>query len=203
MAALLSKDDFRRIGLSIAVALAMVAGGAAAVVGTQRFLKVEQQSHKAALAKRNDLRTRLSRAREEELEIKQRIARFNELSERGVIGAERRLEWVEQIRRIRQARKLLDIQYEIAPQRIVETAELPGGSGSFDFLASAMRLRMDLLHEEDLLNFLADLRAAISAHVQVDSCNLERVAGGGERSGARLRADCALDLITLSEKAGA
>lgn len=203
MAALLSRDDFRRIGLSLAIALAMLAGGAAAVAYSTRTLQAEQKTHRAALAKRNEVRGKLSRAREEEMDLRQKIGHFNELGTRGIVGDERRLEWVEQIRRIRQARRLLELQYEIAPQRVLDGTELPGAGGKFEFLASATRLKMDLVHEEDLLNFLADLRASMPAHLQVDSCVVERVApGGGDRTAARLKADCALDFVTLREKPG-
>lgn len=205
MAAAFSRDDFRRVGLSLAIALAMLAGGAATVAYSLKLLQAEQKASRAATAQRNEIRGKLSRAREEEQEIRRKIARYNDLAARGIVGDERRLEWVEQIRRIRQARRLLDVQYEIAPQRVLDTSELPGGSGKFDFFASATRLKMDLLHEEDLLNFLADLRATMPAHLQVDSCVVERSApaGGGERGlAARLKAECAIDFITIREKQG-
>lgn len=199
-----TRDDFKRISLALAAALAMAAAGAAAVVAARALLQHEQKANRSELSRRNEIGGKLARAREEEQELRQKIARFNDLSARGVIGAEQRLEWVEQIRRIRNARRLLDIQYEIAPQRVLDAAQLPGASGKFDFLASTMTLKMELLHEGDLLGFLADLRAALAAHVRVASCSVARApAGRGDRPvGARLQADCTIDLVTLREKEG-
>ncbi|MBA3902720.1 MAG: hypothetical protein C0522_03450 [Rhodocyclaceae bacterium] len=204
MAALISKDDFRRIRLSLALALVMVAGGGAIAFGSTRLLETERKANREALAKRSEIQGRLSRAREEEQEIKQKIARFNALQARGIIGEEQRLDWVELIRQIRSARKLYDIQYEIAPQRPLEGAGTAAGTGGgYDFLASTMRLQMPLLHEEDLLNFLSDLRTSARAYIRPRDCVVERVPKGpSERGGAmpQLKAECSIDWITIREK---
>lgn len=203
MAALISKDDFRRIRLSLALALVMIAAGGAIAFGSTRLLETERKANREALSKRNEIQGKLSRARDEEQEIKQKIARFNALQARGIIGEEHRLDWVEQIRQIRNARKLFDIQYEIAPQRPLDGA---GAGGGYDFFVSTMRLQMPLLHEEDLLNFLSDLRNSARAYIRPRDCKVERFPKGpSERGGAmpQLKAECSIDWITIREKKGA
>jgi hypothetical protein len=66
-----------------------------------------------------------------------------------------------------------------------------------------MRVQLDLLHEEDLLRFLADLRASGNAYYAVKSCNLTRTgqAATGTTMTPRLRAVCEIDLITVIDKA--
>jgi len=206
MATSFSQDDFRRIRLSLAAAIVMAAVGGAIVYASMLLHQAEKKNQAMAQAKRAEIQGKLMRAREEELDIKGKIARYNALSSRGIFGEEQRLDWVEQIRRIKTARKLFDIQYEIAPQQAIDAATLPGSSANFDFLSSPMQMKMKLLHEEDLLNFLADLRAAAQAYLRVRRCDVERLPkAAGESRGIppQLSADCTIDWITIRERKGA
>ncbi|MBI4988900.1 MAG: hypothetical protein HZC23_08790 [Rhodocyclales bacterium] len=206
MAATFTQDDFRRIRLSLAAALLMIATGAAAVYASIQMKQAEEKNNKAALAKRGESQRRLNLARDEELEIKQKIARFNELSARGIFGEEQRLDWVEQIRQIKQARKLFDIQYEIAPQQLADAVTVPGRSANFEYLASPMQVQMKLLHEDDLLNFLADLRSTAKAYLRVRKCDVSRLPRVPSERGSvapQLSADCTIDWITIRERKGA
>jgi hypothetical protein len=60
---------------------------------------------------------------------------------------------------------------------------------------------MLLLHEGDLMNFLADLQAGIKAHVSVRNCIVTRrergAAPGATTLQPRLRAECQVDLISV------
>lgn len=206
MAATFSKDDFRRIRLSLAAAVVMLAAGGALVYASMQLNQAEKKSRTAAQAKRLDNQGRLARARDEELEIKKKIARYNDLSARGIFGEERRLDWVERIRAIKNERKLFDIQYEITPQQTIDAATLPGASASYEFLSSTMQMRMKLLHEEDLLNFIGDLRTTAQAFIRVRRCDVERLPKAtSEVRGLppQLAADCTIEWITVRERKSA
>lgn len=206
MAAPISKDDFKRISLSLAGAIIMVAAGGAAVFASTQLLQSDKKDNGAAQAQRTEIQGRLARARDEELEVKAKIARFNELTNRGIFGLEQRLDWIEAIRQVKGARKLFDIQYEIAPQQALDSAILPGSSPNFEFLSSSMQMRMKLLHEDDLLNFLSDLRTSAQAFLRVRRCNVERLPkSAGEVSGLppQLSADCTIEWITIRERKAA
>jgi hypothetical protein len=207
MAAMITKDDFRRIRLALAAALVMLVAGAAIVFAALQLHQAEKKEQAAAQARRAEIQGKLIRARDEEAEIKKKIARFNELAGRGIFGEERRLDWVELIRRIQDARKLIDVQYEIAPQQTLDAATLPGAGGGFDYLASTMQLRMKLLHEVDLLNFLADLRQSAQAFIRVRRCDVKRLPRGAPAEGPglppQLDAECTIDWITIRERKGA
>jgi hypothetical protein len=108
------------------------------------------------------------------------------------------------MRQAKAARNLYDLQFEIAPQQVIEPELLPGSSGDYEFRSSAMRLQMHLLHEGDLLGFVGDLRDSAHAYVRPRSCVVERLApSAGEAparttaSGPQLRADCMIDWITI------
>lgn len=207
MATTMTKDDFRRIRLALAAALVMLVAGAAVVYAAMQLHQAEKKNQAMAQAKRAEIQGKLVRARDEEAEIKNKIARFNALAARGIFGEERRLDWVELIRRIQDARKLIDVQYEIAPQQPLDANILPGAGGAFDYLASTMQLRMKLLHEEDLLNFLTDLRQSAQAHIRVRRCDVERLPRGAPAGGhglpPQLAAECTIDWITIRERKGA
>ena len=194
----LNIHDFGSIRASVVVFVLLVVAGAAAVAGSLYVSRQMQREHRLAVVQRSEIQAKLSRAREEEQEIRNKLKRYEELMARGYIGSENRLDWVDRIRAIKTARKLLDIEYELAPQRRLDE----GAVGGYDFMSSNMRLQMQLLHEEDLTNFLADLHATVPAYLRVNSCNVERLQRTGQERGtvALLRADCSIDWITLREK---
>lgn len=201
---MITSDDFRRVRWALLGALAMAALGAAILFLTHRATQQARIEARQSEARLRESAGKLKQARDEQSEIASRIGRFGELAQSGVIGEERRLEWIERIKAIRAARKLYDMQYEIVPQRPLAATVAPGESGNFEFLASSMKLSMDLLHEEDLLNFLDDLSRTPGAFVRPESCTLERT-GTSENTGKyvvgpQLRATCVVDWITIRER---
>ncbi len=195
----------QRIAGPAIIAIALVAAGAAAVAVTSQLLSAARAEQQAARAQRQAEQNTLARVRDEAREISERLVDYRKLVDRGLVGEERRLDWVDRINAIKAARKLPELKYTIAPQRI---AEYPGfsGGGDVELLASAMRVDMGLLHEEDLFRFIGDLRSALSALVVVRTCNVERTPVGEAATARtlapRLRAQCELDLVTIRDKRG-
>lgn len=188
---------FRHIRWALLAMLLMVAAGAGAVYYADQFHARTLAAQARAGAARAEAQNRLARARDEEQELRATTARFNELAQRGVIGDERRLDWVDLIRRIREARKLYELQYEIAPQQPLDAG---AAGGAYPFMRSPMRLTMQLLHEEDLTGFLDDLAAEAPAYLRTRRCTVDRLPQPAEPpAGAtpQLRAECELDWITV------
>lgn len=195
------KTDFRKIQVSLLAAVLMSAAGAAAVLVSLERTKTAQTAKTAASKDRNEFDGKLKQVRNEESEIKEKSALFSNLQARGVIGEEQRLDWVELLKDIRDKRRLFELQYEISPQRALDA----NSNGAFTFYASAMKLQLKLLHEEDLTRLLDDLRNQAKALIQVKSCNVTRLPrNSGERSSnpPQLQADCQIDWITVREAAG-
>ncbi|MBI3522967.1 MAG: hypothetical protein HY066_00350 [Betaproteobacteria bacterium] len=214
-------EDLRRIRWNLALLLVFAVLGAVAVYATLRYAKDAQQVYRQASGKRDEISTKLAHARDEERELRQKFSEYQNIMARGYIGNEHRLDWIEQIRKIKTARKLLDIQYELAPQQLLDSGNpnppAPGSPGArpanapaapaiadtgniigYDFMVSNMQLHMQLLHEDDLLNFLSDLRGSVQAYLRVNKCDVQRFSSPG--STAQLKADCSIDWITLREK---
>jgi len=204
----LDTKDLKRLQWAIAflIILSLVGGGA--VWTTAEMKKSSNQTLLNAAAKRKEIQTKLARTREEQQELTEKLNRFQTLKARGYIGPEQRLNWLEAIGRIKAERRIFKLDYEFAPQRRVDASILPGGAqaGGFEILSSQMRLQIHLLHEGELLAFLADLGGGlrsntIEALVLVRSCALDRLAPGNTDRGSRaqLKADCTLEWITVRE----
>jgi hypothetical protein len=191
----------QRLVVPAIVAVVLAAAGATAVFLVQQIVQQTRAEQKTAAAERQNAQNRLARATDEEREIREKLVDYRKLRERGVIGDEQRLEWVERIAEIKARRKLFDVRYTIEPQR---PAEYPGiaGAGDVEFLVSTMKVDLALLHEDDLFRFLEDLRGALGSHVLVRSCSMRRIERGGAERGLtpRLRAECAIDLVTIRDK---
>lgn len=191
----LTLADWRKLRLPLSLFIALSLGGMAlAIVSHDRQ---QQALHGRAAAEnvRAQAQGKLQQVREEESEIKVKAALFNNLAARGIVGEEQRLDWVELLRDIRSSRRLLDMEYEFSPQQ-----PLNSGPGPWNFYASTMRLQLQLLHEEDLLNVLADLRNTAKAQILVRSCEVSRQPHGPAAAPglqANLKAQCLLDWVTL------
>ncbi|MDE2600144.1 MAG: hypothetical protein KGL40_11035 [Rhodocyclaceae bacterium] len=180
--------------LALALLTALVAG----LFARHLVQGAERQAAAAELAAANS-RNAVQRLQNEEQDIRAKIAAYETLRARGIIGAEQRLDWVELMRNSQRERKLLGLEYEILPRQ-----PWPGnqsGTG-YRFMSSSVRVQIPLLHEGDLLRFLGDVQTGASAFVRLHSCKLQRntmpevQAGGGRHP--NLLADCRMDWITLA-----
>ncbi len=190
------RSDFKRIRSSMLLSLAMLFCGSLTVyyaINDRRQAQRTQANTARVLAGAD---AKLKQVSNEESEVKKKSLIFNQLQERGVIGDEQRLEWIELLKDIRDRRRLLDLEYEIAPQRQIEGSS----DNDFSFYASAMKLQVKLLHEEDLEHLLADLRSQAKALIMVRSCTVSRLPIVSDEH-ANLLAACEIDWITLRNSA--
>lgn len=194
--------EFSLLRNAVLVFLATLAISLAAIAASAWHLRRAHLEEAAALLERDGARSRLAHAETEKEEIRLYQPQFVELRRRGLVGPERRLDWVEAIRQIQEQRRLLPLTYEIEVQQPyrLETA-LP--TGDYALLGSRMALHMDLLHELDLLNFLSDLRLAGTFAVQ--DCVIRRAAAAASPAAGvlapTLNADCTLNWLTLTPSA--
>jgi len=192
-------EELRKLALPGLVALAFLLAGLGLIWSADAALAAANRRSVAAEAERAQARERLARISEEEREVKEKLDVYKQLQSLHIVGEERRLEWADAIARIRTQRELLDLSYRIEPQRLMHTA--PGKPANVEFLASSMRVQLALLHEQDLLRFLGDLRASGNAYYAVRGCGLMRVQPGSGAIQARLRAECNIDLVTINDRA--
>jgi hypothetical protein len=166
-----------------------------AVFATYWHMDTARITENSAIAERDAAKSRMVHAETEKSEIRLYQPQFLELRRKGLIGEERRLNWVEAIRQIQEQRRLLPLNYEIEPQQPYRL-EIQMSTGDYQLRGSRMTLHMDLLHELDLFNFLSDLRQAGSFTVQ--DCSIKRATSAGTTAlSPNLTADCTLDWVTL------
>ena len=196
-----TREELRRLALPLVIALVLSAAGGALIWSAGRALDTTQRALIAAQAERRQNNERLARIAEEEREVREKIDVYQRLKQLNILGEERRLEWADAITRIRTQRELLDLRYVVERQRLLSSA--PGKPGNVDFYASTMKVDLALLHEEDLLRFLADLRESGNAFYAVKRCALTRTgqAVAGATMTPRLRGECDIDLITVIDRA--
>ncbi len=199
----IGRDDFKRLRVPIALCLVLIAAGAAALASVENAIERAEKEQLTVRTAKLAAQDRVAKATDEEREIRENLAQFQRLVEWGIIGEEKRLDWVESIAQIRQQRKLFKVNYDLEAQKVLD---YPGvmPAGNVEFMASRLKVDIPLLHENDLLNFLADLQNAGKAYVSARKCVIERTERetppGGRGMAPRLKADCQLDMITIREK---
>ena len=195
----LSREELKRLAAPITLATAFLAGGIALFYAASASLGAARREFASAQAERRENSERLARIAEEEREVREKIDVYRRLKSLNILGPERRLEWADAVGRIRSERELLDLHYVVERQRLLSSVQ--GKPGKIDFYASTMKVDLALLHEEDLLRFIGDLRQSGNAFYAVKKCAIGRT--GQTQSGAsmtpRLRAECDIDLVTIMD----
>lgn len=195
-----TRDDLKRLRVPLVLAAVMIAVGASGLLTSQSYLDSAKSARDSSRASRKAAQERVLRVSEEEREIRENLVDYEHMRERGMIGEQSRIEWIESISRIKQNRKLFEIKYSIEAQRALD---YPGvvATGTADFVVSRMKLEMLLLHENDLLDFLADFEAAKKAYVSARQCRVTRIERAPVQSATglqpRLRAECQIDLVSV------
>jgi hypothetical protein len=191
----------RELAPHAATLLTLLAVGAGLVALAQQTLVREKRALGITQTELRQQTQQLSRVAQEEREARDHIELYQRLKDLRILGEERRLEWVEALTRIRAARELPELRYQVERQKVLKS--LPG-KPALELRSSTLKVELALLHEGDLLGFLEDLRASGHAYYAVRQCSLARTADAVPAAtvAPRLRAACQIDLITLAEGKG-
>lgn len=198
----LGRKDLRQLAVPAAGLLVLVLSAWACYATSTRYLQESKTLSVAITAQRTEVQGKLARANEEEREIKENLQQYQALAARGVIGEEKRLDWVDTITAIKNERRIFNINYSLEPQRPFESSGVTRGSGGVEFVSSRLRLDLQLLHEDDLLNFFDDLTKRSKAQVLARNCRVSRLARPERGIAAlalapRLQATCLFEMITI------
>ncbi|WP_059420631.1 hypothetical protein [Sulfuricella sp. T08] len=192
------KNDFPLIRKALIVLIASLLLSAALVSAGRAVLTEQQNGKNQAQAQRNEANNKYRQAEIDKQEIQDYQPKFITLRERGFVGEERRLDWIEHIKHIRENRKLFPITYEISAQQVFQV-DPEVTLGDLDLRGSKMKLQMDLMHEGDLLNFLDDLKH--KGFYTVQECTIKRAGLDPESAHLPLAAECVIYWLTLGERA--
>lgn len=190
-------NEFYLIRTAVLTLIAALTVSLTGVLISELKQREAEENMQMAQRQRDDAYSRYAHVDNEKRDIRNFQPRYIELLARGLIGEEKRLEWVDAIRQTQEQRKLPPLSYEIEPQQSVRL-ESSLDLGDYQLQGSRMRLHMDLLHEMDLFDFFDDLRRR--SFFAVQDCSIKRLGVAAGAVGApTLGADCTLNWITLAD----
>jgi hypothetical protein len=196
----LTQKDWRKLRFPIlGLGLAMIAVGLLASYAEQYRTKQEVAMMTEEIAYRNARQKFESSGLEKETIIEY-LPAYNALLAKGFIGEERRIEWIERLRQIHGQYNLFSIDYSIGQQERYRPSFVQN-IGNHVMNRSIMELKLDMLHEGDLINLLEDLHENTPPFI-VRDCEITRPIGAEidtKKVVANLKAACEIDWITLRD----
>lgn len=196
----LTQSDWRKLRFPIlGLGCAMIAVGLLVSFVDQYRAKKEV----ALIAEQgiyNQARQKFESSGLEKETIIQYLPKYNELLAKGFIGEERRIEWIERLRQIHGHYNLFSIDYSIGQQERYKPTFV-AQMGNHVMNRSVMELKLDMLHEGDLINLLEDLHEGTPPFI-VRDCEITRPIGAEintKKVVANLKAICEIDWITLRD----
>jgi len=178
--------------------------GSSAVIGGSWYFKQEMlKNYKRSQAQFQGISRQYLAIDEEERLIKKYNPLFLTLFDRGVLGEEHRLDWIETIRATGESIKLPALRYKINSQNIY-TPEYTLNTGNYLVYSSEMVLNLDLLHEGDIFRVLRDLDNKALGSYSVSGCKFLRISDEvkEDHTKANMSADCNLQWFTIKNSDG-
>lgn len=185
-------------GLVVSVAVAGVFASAAYYYSSGVQIEHRDESRRLSSA-----RARYLTLDDEKRLIQEYYPQYEELTQQGRIGTEKRLNWIETLRQAAARIKLPTLNYEIGAQREYEP-DFPVETGRFAVFASEMTLNIGLFHEEDLPRLFQALERQAAGMFSVSSCRVNRKGGEFQVNPTKsnLEAQCRLrwHVVKITEK---
>ncbi len=110
---------------------------------------------------------------QEEKLIRDYYPKFIELYENGLLGPERRLNWIEALRESSEKLDMPNLSYDIQSQ-IQYKPEYSIKTGSYKLYISNMKLSAELYHIVDFFRFLNELKNNAQGVFDIKSCDFKR-----------------------------
>lgn len=135
---------------------------------------------------------------EDERVIADYLPKFRNLYDHGILGQEKRLNWLETLKIAGDKVRPPKLAYEIHAQKEY-FPDYPINKGAFDINASEMDLTLGLLHEGDLFDVLEILNENALGLFSVSACEIYRpdVVASSETIAERIEANCQLRWFTV------
>ncbi len=130
------------------------------------------------------------------------LPQYQTMIDKGFVGEERRIEWVDALREQHKKYKLFGVNYSISQQEKYQPS-FASNIGGFVLNRSIMKLNLDMLHEGDILQLVESLATNKTSPFMLRDCELTRLNTSSEQMSrqlvANLHAQCELDWLTLHE----
>jgi hypothetical protein len=199
----LEKKDWQTLQTPLLILVAVIAAVISLFASAQYFNANQEQALQNQHNQLNAARQRYQSSGAEKAMITKYLPRYQALINKGFVGEERRIEWVEALREQHKNHKLFGIKYSISHQEKY-TPVFAANPGGFTLSRSVMKLDLDMLHEGDLLQLTESLTTKNTAPFILRDCEIARLNPAGQISNqliANLHAACELDWLTIREPA--
>lgn len=195
--------DFKRLRWPLLLLVTVGAAGAAGIYASQQFAREQRVNTRNGESKAREARDRVRSVTREKEELLAVYPVYRGLAERGIIGPDRRLDWVETVESLGRKHGLFSVRYRLDAQKPLEAPAAAPARAGFDVNVSPVSLEITALHEGQLLAFLESLHKEIHGLTLIEHCNVERIGTGRElRYAPQIKATCDLGWVTLREKEG-
>ena len=195
--------DWRALRGSIVLAAFAVTIGVVVTGAALRLHAAASGGYDREKARLEAVRSRYRTIDEQKRQIETWLPAYRSLRAAGIIGEERRLEWIETLRAAAARVGLPSLRYRMEPRTAYE-AEPGLETGDHGVFSTVVRIEAGLAHEGDLERLIRELAAADAGLFHIERCNVRR--SGPEflmRPGAiNLSAECDLRWITLARTEG-
>ena len=186
-------------GTLLVPVLALLTAAAFAIVAIKFTFDQAQAAgarYTAQQTQQREAQTRVQKSGSEKQLIEQYLPNYRKLEALGFAGGEQRINWLDGLRSANQKAGLFGVNYEIAARQAYPQAAL-FAPGPMSIMHSMMKLRLPLLHEEDLPKFLAYLEEQHAGVFLTDQCTLRRAPQTQtQRYQPNMTAECQLAWIT-------
>jgi hypothetical protein len=193
-----SSSDFPHIRWSLLTFLIVLTVGGSAIFLLQKMSDSAKKTRQTAQQQLTEARNKFNAARDDRDNLSTYAAEYESWVKLKVIGDEHRLDLIEGMEALRKKNNVLDFKYTVAPQTPYAPAP-PVDSGNFDLKQSKLTIQLDLLHEEQLVNFAYNMRNDLKGWFMLDSCSIERAAASAG-SAIQLKAECAGGWLTIKNR---
>jgi type II secretory pathway pseudopilin PulG len=199
----LEKQDWQKLQTTLIILVVVVIVVLALIVLAQNYSNQQEQAMQKQQSLLNSARQRYQSSGIEKETLVEYLPRYQALINKGFVGEERRLDWVSDLRAQHKNYKLFSIKYSIGLQEPYKPS-FSANVGGFAFNRSIMKLDLDMLHEEDILQLTEAIGKKNGEVFMLRDCEITRLNAAGALSNQltpNLHAKCELDWLTLREPA--
>lgn len=142
-------------------------------------------------------KNKIDGSRESNKIIDQYENRYLELVKNSIVGEENRLDWLENIQAIANARGMPSVKYNLSSQKMIEDKAGQHRAKGLTVFRSDMTLDMKMAHEGDLFAILNTLEKRAKGLFVVDQCVIEKLSNPSLNSNENMAARCELGWYTF------
>lgn len=196
------KEDLLWLKWSLSLLLLVIVGSAGTYVGAFYFRNDMQRQEFQALSELDLLQGQVREVEIAEQIIVDNIDRFNSMVNNSILDDEDRVQLLEEIRMIRERHQLYPISVEIEEQQrllLSYGTDVSFPDEQVSLRSTGIQVQFPLLHEEDLLQFLADFTGS-GRLMLTNRCSIDetiRVADSDLELAQYQLADCEFQWYTL------